>query len=141
MKKKLAAVITTVGYFAFSTAAYAQQNIRVSQPTTNSGGPVGYGTINAFINAALRLAFIAALIIALVMLVWGAVEWVLSGGSKDAVASARGRIVHALIGLAILAVAFAVVNLAGSFLGFNLLGNFIIPSPASPTPGLPDPTI
>ena len=131
--KKLAPVIATVVYLASSTKAFAQ-TIQIKNPD------VGYSNISDFINAALRLAFIIALIIVLAMLVWGAIEWIMSGGNKEALDNARKRIINALIGLAILAVAFAIVTLAGNFLGINLLGNFIIPSPTNPTPALPTPT-
>jgi hypothetical protein len=127
--KKLAAISSGISYlFVSATSAFAQ--IQVQHPG------VGYRTINDFINAALRLAFIIALVLVLVMMVWGAVEWIFSGGNKDAVGNARNRIIHALVGLAILAVAFALVTLAGQFVGIDLLRNFTIPSPSNPTPSL-----
>lgn len=131
--KKLAPVTAAFAYLLSSGAAFAQ-TIQIQNPD------VGYDDISKFINAALRLAFIIALILVLVMLVWGAIEWIMSGGSKEGLEGARKRIIHALIGLAILAIAFAVVTLAGNFLGINLLGQFEIPSPDNPTPTLPTPT-
>lgn len=129
--KKLAAITSSIGYFLSSAVAFAQANrIQISNPD------VGYDTLSKFINAALRLAFIVALIAVLVMLVWGALQWILSGGEKEAVGEARGRIINALIGLAILAVAFALVQFAGAFVGINILKDFEIPSPTNPTPSL-----
>lgn len=130
-------VITTsiVAFFSNAASALAQatnnSSIQISRPD------VGYSNISDFLNASIRLIFIAALLLALVMLVWGAVEWILSGGDKTKLETARGRIIHALVGLAILAVAFAIIQLAGRFLGVDLLGNFIIPSPSAPTPAIP----
>lgn len=137
--KKLAALVNLIGYFLFASLAWAQQ-IQITPPKTTADGDVGYTNISDFINAAVRLAFIVALIAVLVMLIWGAIQWIFSGGSKEPLEAARNRIIHALVGLAILAVAFAIVTLAGNFLGFNLLGQFTIPSPASPKPGLPAPS-
>jgi len=94
---------------------------------------VGYSDIGTFINAAIQLAFIVAIIVALAMLVWGAVEWIFSGGNKESVDGARKRIVNALIGLTILAVAFAIITLAGSFLNIDLF-NLTVPTPDKPTP-------
>lgn len=133
--KKLAAIVSTIGYFIYTSSAMAQ--IQIEAPKTTGGNQVGYTDFGTFLNASLRLAFIIALIAVLVMLVWGAIQWIFSGGEKEAVAGARNRIIHALIGLAILAVAFAIVQVAGQFLGFNLLGQFIIPSPTNSKPGLP----
>lgn len=134
--KKLTFLAGFVAYFAFAAIAFAAPSaspgsIQLTNPN------VGYADISQFINAALRLAFIISLLIVLVMLVWGAIQWILSGGDKDAIEAARNRIIHALVGLAILAVAFALVNLAGTFVGIDLLGKFTIPTPGSPTPTLP----
>ena len=136
--KKLAAVTSTISYLLFTAAVHAQTvgPIQLRAPRT-AAGQVGYSDFGTFLNASLRLVFIIALIAVLAMLVWGAVQWIFSGGEKEAVAAARGRIINALIGLAILAVAFAIVQVAGQFLGFNLLGQFIIPSPSNSEPLLP----
>ena len=82
-----------------------------------------FRVINKFIKnkdicSLLLCIFIVAIILVLVMLVIGAVQWIFSGGDKEALTSARGRIINSLIGLAILAVAFAIFVIAGQFLGF-----------------------
>ncbi len=127
--KKLAP-LALISYLLSAPMAFAQ-TIQVFKP------PNLYSSIGDFINAGIRLAFIIALIIVLFMLVWGSIQWILSGGDKDAVKGARERIMHALVGLAILAIAFALATLAGQFIGINLLGQFTIPSPSNVTPGLP----
>lgn len=130
--KKLAIFSSLAGYLSIAKIAFA--DIQIQKPG------VGYSDISAFLNALIRLIFIIALILVLFMLVWGALQWIFSGGSKEAVGAARDRIIHALVGLAILAVAFALVVLAGQFIGIDLLGRFIIPSPEVPTPPLPRPS-
>lgn len=129
--KKLAPLAALTGFLGIAKSAFAQ--IQIVKPG------VGYSNISDFINAVIRLAFILALVIVLVMMIWGAVQWIFSGGEKEAVASARDRIIHALIGLAILAVTFALVVIAGQFVGIDLLGKLIIPSPDQPTPTIPKP--
>lgn len=128
--KKLAAISSAISYLALTTTTFAQNRfIQIER-----GGLPGYQTISEFINAFLRLIFIIALLAVLVMLVWGAMQWIFSGGEKEAVEQARNRILHALIGLAVLAVAFALVVLAGEFVGINLLGQLPIPRPGGATP-------
>lgn len=129
MNMKKLAPWALISYLLSAPVAFAQ--IKVT-PITGL-----YQNVGDFINAAIRLAFIIGLILVLFMLVWGSVQWIMSGGDKDAVKAARERIIHALVGLAILAISFALVTLAGQFLGFNILGNFIIPSPSNTVPGLP----
>lgn len=137
--KKVTALISTLTYYAYSaSAAFAQAGtpspgiIKVEKPG------VGYGDINSFMNAAIRLAFIVAIVSVLIMLVWGAIEWIFSGGNKDNVKTARERIMHALIGFAILAVAFAIASFAGSFVGINILKDtgFTVPNPSNPAPSI-----
>ena len=89
----------------------------------------GYTDIGAFVQNVLLLLFSIAIILVLFMLVWGAFEWITSGGDKEAVGKARGRIINALIGLAVLAIAFALTRLAGQFLGFDITQNIPIPPP------------
>ncbi len=62
------------------------------------------------------------------MLIIGAYEWIASGGDKENVAKARNRIINALIGLIVLAVAFALVRLLGQFTGLDIT-NLTVPTP------------
>lgn len=108
----------------------------LAQATAPSPTPViiinapekGYSTLGNFVTNVLVLAFGIAILVVLVMLIWGAFEWITSGGDKEAVGKARNRIINALIGLAVLAVAFALARVAAQFLGFDLL-NIAIPTP------------
>lgn len=111
----------------FASAAFAD-SIKIERPAI-SGAPVGYADIGQFINNSIILVFIVAVIAVLLMMVWGGLQWILSGGEKEAVGAAQKRIVNALIGLAILAVAYAVYQLAGSFLGFKVGESLPIPHP------------
>ena len=114
--KKIAALVTGATYLIIAVSIFAQgapiTSITVTKP------PFGFGNISEFIKNSIILAFIVAIILVLVMLVIGAVQWIFSGGDKEALTSARGRIINSLIGLAILAVAFAIFVIAGQFLGF-----------------------
>jgi hypothetical protein len=132
MKKIIAPIATLISYLSLAAVAFAapqdQTRVVIERPKI-SGQFVGFGTLADFISKTLALAFIIALIAVLIMLIIGAFEWITSGGDKEAVGKARGRIINALVGMAILAVAFALFQLAGQFLGFNVL-DFTIPTPA-----------
>ncbi len=125
--KKLAVIGSLVTSLLAPIQALAT-DINISPPSQ------GYSDLGTFITNIVVLAFVVALIVALVMLVWGAFEWITSGGDKESVAKARGRIINALIGLAVLAIAFALFRFAGQFLGFSGVGptgtiTLPIPSP------------
>lgn len=58
-----------------------------------------------------------------VYFVWGAVDWILSGGDKEKINNARKKMTHAIIGLVLLSLSFVLINLVGEIVGFNPLVN------------------
>lgn len=122
--KKLTAAAATLGYFLSTTVASAAVQISIKPPT----GGVPPGTeLGVIIGNALTIVFVIAVIAVLFMLVIGAFQWITSGGDKEAVGKARGRITSALVGLAILALAFLIVKIAGGIVNIDLL-NLKLPS-------------
>lgn len=126
--KKLAFVGSVITSFLVPALTWAASPDIVITPPNK-----GYNDLGVFITNALNLIFILAILMVLVMLVWGAFEWITSGGDKESVGKARGKIINALIGMAVLAVAFALFRAAGQFLGFDTT-SFTIPRPPSPSP-------
>ncbi len=64
------------------------------------------------------------------MILWGSVDWILSGGDKEKIAGARKRIVTAITGLVLLSLTFVISVVLGQVLGLESLrtGNVLIPS-------------
>lgn len=84
--------------------------------TANKTGAAGF---SLFLSNLIKLIFAIAALVFVFMIVWGAWEWLTSGGDKEKVASARQRIINAIIGLVLFAIAFAVIGVLGTFTGFN----------------------
>jgi hypothetical protein len=63
-----------------------------------------------------------AVILTLVMLLWGAILWITSEGDKQKLAAARSRLIYAIIGLVLVFLSFAIVGLVGNVFGVKLLG-------------------
>lgn len=78
-------------------------------------------------NAIVGLVTVGAVAI-LFMFLWGAVEWILSGGDKERVANARKRITSSLIGMFLLAMTFVILFIFGKFIHFNIFGPLDLPS-------------
>lgn len=78
---------------------------------------------------ALNLLFTVGALGFIIMFVWGAVDWILSGGDKEKIAGARKRIVTAITGLVVLSLTFAATLVIGQLLGLQSLRqfNFTIP--------------
>lgn len=82
--------------------------------------PTGAGTISQFLSNLVALLFTIAAILLIFMLIWGGISWIVSEGDKEKIATARNRIINAIIGIVIVAVAFAAIAVLGTFTGFKL---------------------
>lgn len=79
----------------------------------NIGACFGYGNIPSFGDATSKLIMpMFSLMTAIVVLyfLWGALNYLKSGGNKEEVAAARGMITHAIIGFIILILAFLILQ-------------------------------
>lgn len=125
MKKTIAATLATLATMANVGLAYAQSegNIAVTKPDVLKITDMG-----EFTKALVALIFMIAGLLVFVFLVWGGVQWLTSGGDKGATEAARNRITAALVGLAIIAVSWALVAIIGRFFGFRL-DNLTVPTP------------
>jgi quinol-cytochrome oxidoreductase complex cytochrome b subunit len=72
-------------------------------------------------NTVVYLFFTIGIIGSLVFTVWGAVEWITSGGDKDKLGSAKKKITTALIGLVVLSLAFMIVYMVGKIIGIDFV--------------------
>jgi len=77
--------------------------------------------LQTIIPNAIGLAFVIASVIFLFMIIMGAIQWILSGGDKQGLESARGKISSALIGIIILFATFAIIQLIQNFFGIHIL--------------------
>lgn len=84
-----------------------------------SKDPTGAGGISTFLSNLIALIYSLAAIVVIFMLIWGAFEWMTSGGEKEKIDSARRRIISAIIGIILFAIAFAIIQVLGTFTGFT----------------------
>lgn len=123
MKKLSAAFASVAGYLTFASSTLALQ---VKTPQNMGIDPTT--APSTILQSALTIVYIVAALLVLYFLIMGAFKWITSGGDKDAIGKARGAIINALIGLAILALAVVIVIVVGKILNINILGNFTIPN-------------
>lgn len=83
---------------------------------------IGFGGegINRILDVFVLLIFSVGTIIFLFMILVSAVQWISSGGDKEAIAGARKRVTNAVIGLILLAVAFMLLRIIGTVLNLKL---------------------
>lgn len=128
--KRLTAVFSTLGFLlasgtAFAQATGGQRNININPGNIGISRDTTLGTV--FSNG-FKIAALLAAVVVLFMLVWGAFQWITSGGDKEAVGKARGRIIAALVGLVILALSLLIVVVVGQILHIDILNLGVLPS-------------
>ena len=80
-------------------------------PAALNNPATGFATL---LVTGVRLFLIVAAISALIYMLWGAYQWITSGGDKDALSNAQARIRQAVIGLVLVIVALSVFILVTS---------------------------
>lgn len=81
--------------------------------------PTASGAISKFLSNLVALFYLVAAIVLILMLLWGAFDWITSEGDKEKLESAKKKIINAVIGIMLFAVAFAVIRVLGAFTGFT----------------------
>lgn len=97
----------------FASALYSPvfaQNPDPAKVRVNEGA-LGFGipTFSDILTFLIRFFFVIAGIAALIMMLWGALAWVTSGGEKEGVQHARDKIVAAIVGIILIVVALAII--------------------------------
>jgi len=90
--------------------------INIGTPTLAQGFA---GNLGAIISGALGFIMALAALLVFLYLILGGIQWITSGGDKGKTEEARNKITAAVIGLIVLAAAYAVLQIMLSFLGLD----------------------
>lgn len=133
---KLSAALGTLGYLLSTGIVRAQSPAGsgtavvgdINLTNIQTKGIQASTPIDVILRNAFTIVFAVAALTVLVFLIYGAFKWITSGGEKDGTKAARTYITNALVGLAILALAFVILRVVGQLVGFDVLTNFTIPA-------------
>ncbi len=125
IKQITISLATTAYLFASAPAAFAEEKVGLNPP-----GNIGITNIspNQLIRFGLYAVFVIAVILALIYLLWGAINWIMSGGDKEKVGAARSKIIAAIVGLILVVLSFFILNLVLTLLTGNGINELCIPS-------------
>jgi hypothetical protein len=118
----LASGLFLMAFLVFSPVAFAQ-NVDFTKPPSDVISNVNTD-INGIVKFVINGLIIVGIVLSLVFLLYGGIRWVMSGGDKAKVDSARGTIVAAIVGLIIVILAYVIINAVFQILTGNNLGNF-----------------
>ena len=127
---------TSAGLLLLSaTTAFAQANtpvpfvtgtIGIKPPSAITTGDININQLIAFVINAL---IVVGIVLSLVFLLYGGIRWIISGGDKAKVDTARSTIVASIVGLIIVILAWVIINsILLIFHAGSLTGGFQIPS-------------
>ena len=82
-----------------------------------------FGNFESLWDQILKFVMAIGLLLVFMYLIWGGIDWITSGGDKGKTEGARNKITAAVIGLIVLAAAYAILQIAFGFLP-NITGGF-----------------
>ena len=103
-------------------AAPGAPDLSISKPDN-----VAITNIGTLIKGAVQGALLVSALLVFMFLIWGGIQWISSGGDKGKTQEARDRITAAIVGLAVVASAWAVMLIIQYFFGISILNENITP--------------
>lgn len=100
--KLLAAIDPTIGAIFGGITPPDAMNVGGSDPAQGLANFIGFGIQMFILFAGMSLIF---------YLLWGAFDWIASGGEKEKIAKAQSKITNAVIGIILVFVVLMVFNL------------------------------
>jgi hypothetical protein len=119
-------VALLMGLFFIPFLAHAQFIQNGFEIASNIGGTdIGTTDIRDVIINLINILLGFLGIIFIIIILWGGVQWMFSGGNEDLVGSARKTLVSGLIGIAIIITSFSIVQFVISSLAESTGGDII----------------
>ncbi|PIY79615.1 MAG: hypothetical protein COY81_01630 [Candidatus Pacebacteria bacterium CG_4_10_14_0_8_um_filter_43_12] len=104
-----------------STLLIAGTAMAAAMETDIDPGTGWSDNLGGLINSVLNIVMVVALLMVFLYLIMGGIQWITSGGDKGKTEEARNKITAAVIGIIILAAAYALVQFVAWILGFSNL--------------------
>lgn len=99
----------------------AQEPIRNPALGPALQGKSGQEFFSDFVPKMVGVGLLLGALIFFFVMVVGAIQWITSGGDKNAIEGARGKLLNAITGIVILFAVFAVVKVIENFFGIKIL--------------------
>ena len=99
----------------------------ISNPAIPNLGSDGGSALAKYLAIIWKVLIIFGGLMVFLQLVWGALNWILSGSNPDRLKRAKDQMFNGIFGLVILVLSYAIVKLISTFTGLNIL------NPAWPT--------
>lgn len=99
-------------------------SLTIGGESVNAPGGIptgGLGENQQTIQNAISLMLFIAVTLAIFFLIFGGIQWILSGGEKTKLQAARNKLTYAIIGLVVTFLSFFIISVVGYFFKLDLL--------------------
>ncbi len=95
----------------------------ITNPALNSSikDLEGAEFFNKFLPNLIGLSFVIGVVVFVAIIIVGAIQWIISGGDKAGIESAKGKITNAVVGIIILLALFAIIAVVENFFGVEII--------------------
>lgn len=115
--KPIGILLVAVAIMVLPQLTLAQQGL---SPTTPFAGTSSSGLMSA-IRTIINVLLILAAFVAVIVIIYAGVQYIISRGDEDAAANAKNTILYAVIGLIVIGLSAAIVNFViGAIGGVNI---------------------
>ena len=106
-----------------SVLAFSLDTIKLGNSDKTIGGTYGNGGISVLISSILKLSLTVAGIIFLCLLIFGGITFIMNAGKGDQKKAQQGKsaITNALVGFAVVLLAFTIIQIIEVITGLNIL--------------------
>ncbi len=115
MKRASTAILVPLTVFTLAAVAATlapevlAQGAPAPEPTTLTN-PLGVTDVNVFIGRVISAVLGMAGAVALVMFVWGGVQWLISGGKPETIKKGKDTLIWATLGIVVIFTSYTLVN-------------------------------
>ncbi len=115
--------LLAIGSPSPSSSSTISRNILSGNALSSIPGiqPITDVDTGVLINQIIAYAIILAGFLSVVFMLWGGIQFIISGGKEDKVKTATGTIRYAIIGLIVTILAVSVINLIGRVFNLDLV--------------------
>lgn len=103
-----------MNYLALNLPGYNNIGAPGNVPTGN------FETFQKIIGNAIIILLIVSVILTLIFLIWGGIQWTTSGGEKEGLQKARQKLTYAIIGFIVVLLSFLIISVTGGLFGIKL---------------------
>lgn len=81
----------------------------------------GQGMLPTILSVGIQVLFLIAIVLTLLYLIYGGLDWITSHGEKQKIESAKKKITFAIIGLVIVFMSYLIIRILGQAFGVDTL--------------------